>query len=76
MAGPSWDKDSVSSTLDDSIALDTIVLVQPLPQLGIQVGALVMNGIVMGVQSSSLFYCYFVEQISDLVGVSRVEDMP
>ena len=76
MTSTSRDEDSVSCTLDDGIALHTIVLIQPLPKLGIQVGALIMDGVVMRIQSSPFLYCYFIDHVSDLVCISKVKDVP
>ena len=45
----------LTCALDNSVALYAVLLVEPAPQLGVQVGTLIVDGIVVGVQPLTLF---------------------
>lgn len=71
-----WNEHCVSGTLRVSVAHHPILFVQPLPQLVVQVDTLVVNGIGVGLQLLALLQGHTVEHVPDLVGVSRVVQVP
>ena len=76
MAGAARNEHGVSLALDDRVAFHAILGVKTHTKAGVQVGALVVDRVVVWVQTSSLLDRHPVEQIPDLVGVPRVIDVP
>ena len=76
MAGAARNEHGVSLALDDRVAFHAILGVKTHTKAGVQVGALVVDRVVVWVQTSSLLDRHPVEQIPDLVGVPRVVDVP
>ena len=76
MTSPSRDEDGVPTALDHGVALHSILRVKPSPQSGIEVGALVVDWVVMRIQSLPVLYGHLGEEVSDLVGVPGVVDVP
>ena len=51
----------LTCALNDGVALYPVLLVEPVPQVGVQVGALVMDGVVVGVQPLTLLYGHLTQ---------------
>ena len=76
MAGAARDEHCVSLALDDCIAFHAVFSVETHPEAGIQVGALVMDWVIVRVETSTLLDGHPVQEIPDLVSVPWMVDMP
>ena len=72
----SRDENGVAEELDERVRLNLVLVEETLAERGVQVERLVVNGVSVKVDLLTSLLCNFVEHISDLVGVLRVEDVP
>ena len=72
----SWNEHCITHALQDGITLYIVLFQQSLPELIVQVPALVVNGIVMRFNLFATLFRNFVEEIANLVGISGIEDVP
>ena len=61
MAGATWNEHCVSLALDDCVAFHAILSIETHSQAGIQVGALVMNWVIVWVETFTLLNGHPVE---------------
>jgi hypothetical protein len=51
----------LTCALYDGVSLDPVLCVEAAPERGVQVGALVMDGVVVRIQSLPLLYCHLTK---------------
>ena len=61
--------------LDDSVALDSILTIEPLTMVLVKIGALVVDAVIMRIRPLSLLNGHLAEDVPDLDGVPRVVDV-
>ncbi len=76
VAGAGRDEDGVAHALHDGVAGDAVVAAEALPQRPVQVGGLVVDGVVVRVQAPSLLYGHALQEGAYGGGVARVVDVP
>ena len=76
MRGSSRDEYCVSLALGDGVTNDTVLLEQARPQVAVEVDRLVVDGVVVWLQLVTLLDRHLVQEVSDLVCVPRVVDVP
>ena len=69
-----WYEDCVTGTLDDGVPLHSVI--QTAALVSVQVGALVVDGVVVWVQPPPLLDGDLEKEVPDLVGVPRMVEMP
>ena len=60
----------------DTLTMHTVLLVQSHSEFTIQISRLVMDGVVVRIQSFPVFQGNFLQKISDFRRVTRMEDVP
>lgn len=71
-----WDKDGIAKALHNFVTLNCIFLVEAVTQRAVKIPALVVDRVVVWLQSGSTLYSHFVKQVSDFVCVSGIVNMP
>merc|ERR1719445_1920561 len=76
MRRPCRNEDCVSLALGNGVTLHPVFLKQPLSQMRSEVDTLVVDRVVVGLQLVALLHGDLVEEVPDLVGVPRMENVP
>ena len=76
MGGPGRNEYGISLTLRNGVANHAILLEQARPQVAVEVDRLVVDGVVVRLQLVTLLDGHLVQEVSDLVGIPWVVDVP
>ena len=76
MRRSSRDEDGVARALRIGVAHHAVLLVEPLAQFVVQVDALVVDGVGVGLQLLALLQRHPVQHVADFVGVPRMVEVP
>ena len=58
------------------LTLDTIFSIETLPQILVQIGRLIVDGVIVGIESLALLQGYFSQKVSDFDSVLGMEYVP